>query len=831
MANYDGYVRINTKIDTKKATSSLLTMQNSMEKMDEEINKLQKKLVELGEKEIPTDEFRRIEKEIQSTSEKLDSAKKKMDRFLEMHPGDSGSSAFRNLQYNIAELENKLWDAKEAQEALIQSGNAFTSGTETEEYQKTAAAIEEKLKKLNVLNKRYEEYISKQMMANSEEKRFQGLTKKTGGLLKTLSNRFKGLLLSLLVFNQISSGFREMMDGIKQGLQNYAKYSSSYNASVSQLLGSLETLKNSLGAAFAPLVQMVIPVIDTFINSLIDATNWVAQFIAAITGKTTWTKATRQVKDYAKSLENASKSTIKALAGFDELNVLQDSSASGTGESADATGMFTTEKVAAGIYDALKKGAYGLGETLNENIKSSLECIDWENIQEKAREIAINIAQFINGALSDTDMSYGIGKSLAELFNTAVDFLLTFIEELDWTQVVESFIAFLKGIFENLDYGDIAVLIGLGFAGMEIAGIVTQFSTWITGTLGPALLATWNADLSAVFASGSMATIASTIVTGIAAALLAAFLGYNFGKWLYENDILGIGTWADNLTSYYADKIEECGGNVVLGILKGIADSAIGIGQWINEKLVQPFIEWFCELFGIHSPSKVMAELAGYLVEGMLNGLINMPFLVADVFKQVLLKGKELITSLKDNFNNIAKFVSGTFKEKWTNGWKTISNGTISIFKNMWSGIKSVINWLISGVESMANGVINGINWIIDGINSLLSINIPATKLTPEINLGGAVIPKLSNITMTKLATGGITTGRTIAEIGEEGKEAVLPLENNTDWMDKLAEKVNGRGDARYTFVAQLNGKTIFEETVRQDEMYAQTRGHSAFAD
>lgn len=830
MANYDGYVRINTKIDTKKATSSLLTMQNSMEKTDEEINKLQEKLEELGKKEIPTDEFRRLEKEIQSTSEKLDSAKKKMDKFLEMHPGDSGSSAFRNLQYNISELENKLWDAQEAQEALIQSGNAFTSGTETEEYQKTAAAIEEKQKKLNVLNKRYEEYISKQMMANSEEKRFQGLTKKTGGLLKTLSNRFKGLLLSLLIFNQISSGFRAMIDGIKQGMQNYAKYSSSYNASVSQLSSSLETLKNSLGAAFAPLAQMVIPVLDTFINSLIDATNWVAQFIAAITGKTTWTKATRQVKDYAESLETASKSANKALAGFDELNVLQDSSASGTGESADATGMFTTEEIAAGIYDALKNGAYGLGEALNENIKSSLESVDWENIQEKAREIATNIAQFINGALSDTDMSYDIGKSLAELFNTAVDFLLTFIEQLDWTQVGENFLAFLWGIFENLDYGDIAVLIGLGFAGMEVAGIVTQFSTWITGTLGPALLATWNADLSAVFASGSMATIASTIVTGLAAALLAALLGYNFGKWLYENDILGIGTWADNLTAYYADKIEECGGNVVLGILKGIADAAIGIGQWINEKLVQPVIEWFCELFGIHSPSKVMAELGGYLVEGMLNGLINMPSLVADVFKQVLLKGKELITSLKDNFNNIVKFVSGTFKEKWTNGWKTISNGTISIFKNMWSGIKSVINWLISGVESMANGVINGINWIIDGINSLLSINIPATKLTPEINLGGAVIPKLSNITMTKLATGGITTGRTIAEIGEEGKEAVLPLENNTDWMDKLAEKVNGRGDARYTFVAQLNGKTIFEETVRQDEMYAQTRGHSAFA-
>ena len=41
---------------------------------------------------------------------------------------------------------------------------------------------------------------------------------------------------------------------------------------------------------------------------------------------------------------------------------------------------------------------------------------------------------------------------------------------------------------------------------------------------------------------------------------------------------------------------------------------------------------------------------------------------------------------------------------------------------------------------------------------------------------------------MPRLAQGGIATGATTAIIGEEGKEAVLPLERNTDnWAGLLA--------------------------------------------
>ena len=67
-------------------------------------------------------------------------------------------------------------------------------------------------------------------------------------------------------------------------------------------------------------------------------------------------------------------------------------------------------------------------------------------------------------------------------------------------------------------------------------------------------------------------------------------------------------------------------------------------------------------------------------------------------------------------------------------------------------------------------------------------------------NFSGNPIPKL--------AVGGIVNrpGRGVpAIIGEAGAEAVLPLENNTEWMDILADKIGGN----VTIPIYMDGKKI----------------------
>lgn len=94
-------------------------------------------------------------------------------------------------------------------------------------------------------------------------------------------------------------------------------------------------------------------------------------------------------------------------------------------------------------------------------------------------------------------------------------------------------------------------------------------------------------------------------------------------------------------------------------------------------------------------------------------------------------------------------------------------------FRNFWKGF--------------VNGLIGGVNALIKGINKL-KIDIP--DWVPE--WGGKSLG--FNIPLIpKLAKGGVVDRATLAMIGEAGKEVVMPLENNTQWIDKLADKISAK--------------------------------------
>lgn len=96
-------------------------------------------------------------------------------------------------------------------------------------------------------------------------------------------------------------------------------------------------------------------------------------------------------------------------------------------------------------------------------------------------------------------------------------------------------------------------------------------------------------------------------------------------------------------------------------------------------------------------------------------------------------------------------------------------------FGNFIGGIfKNAINGVLQFIENIINGPIDIINGFIGAINDAFGFI--------GVNLG-----KIDRISLPRLATGGVVTNTTIAMIGEEGDEAVLPLDNNTEWAGTLA--------------------------------------------
>ena len=73
---------------------------------------------------------------------------------------------------------------------------------------------------------------------------------------------------------------------------------------------------------------------------------------------------------------------------------------------------------------------------------------------------------------------------------------------------------------------------------------------------------------------------------------------------------------------------------------------------------------------------------------------------------------------------------------------------------------------------------------------------------------------KVSRVKLPRLAKGGIVDSATIAMVGENGKEAVVPLENNTGWIDKLAERL-GANNQPSKIVLNVDGKELGWANIR----------------
>lgn len=257
-----------------------------------------------------------LQKQFEKIETKLENLHKKGEK-LEALGVDKQSKQWQGLIYEIAQAEGDLME------------------------------VEDRMKAINQLNTD-KANNGFERIRNSCTGLFKAMndgTKKSSGLLATMASRLKGIALSLLVFNWITKGFNAMVSAMKEGFKNLAQYSTDYNNAMSDLKSECAELKNSLAVAFEPVATAIIPYITQLISWLNIAANSVSRFLAVISGKSTYTRAKKQVVDYAKSLKTATNSAKGALAAFDSINVLSKNESGGAGGELTGADAFETVNV------------------------------------------------------------------------------------------------------------------------------------------------------------------------------------------------------------------------------------------------------------------------------------------------------------------------------------------------------------------------------------------------------------------------------------------------------------------------------------------------------
>ena len=578
---------------------------------------------------------------------------------------------------------------------------------------------------------------------------------------------------------------------------------SSQNAGAKQLSANIEYMKYAMGSALAPIIQFV----TNLVYQLMKAIQSVAY---ALTGVNIFANASATA---FKNAQKQAKNTSKQLSNIhSEINNVGDHNSDTSPNVGDMSKLNPTNS----LLDAIKNGNwYEVGSIIGQKLNDAMNNIPWDKIQNTARKIGTNIAQFLNGFIATTDWNQ-VGNTVAQGINTAIYFAQSFVHTFNWARLGSAVANTINGFFKNTNWGALGDTISTGIKGIfnSITTFFKEFdwSLVIQGLIDFCKNVDWNG-------------IVDSMLEMLGSAC-ASFV--NLGMIIGEK----INEAMDNAKEYFKEKIEECGGNVVAGIFKGIGDAIANIGQWINDHIFQPFIDGFKSAFGIHSPSTVMAEQGNFIMQGLLNGITNLVDNVKQIWENMKNTAVQKFTDIKTSISNIWQQVTNKTSETWQNiknkvkeGAQGAWNGITSIFGNIpnwfrdkfsqaWQAVKNVFSTggrifdgikegILSGLKSIVNAIIYGINKVIripfTGLNTVLRNirNAEIMGLRPFSWIGTISVPQIP-----RLAKGGVLTEATTVLAGEysgakTNPEIVTPQNIMRDTFEDVLSNYSGNNNDR----------------------------------
>ena len=616
-----------------------------------------------------------------------------------------------------------------------------------------------------------------------------GATKKFTGFVRSMGR--------IAMYRAIRAILSQITQAFKDGTNNVYQYSKAIGgnlaSSMDRIASSFLYFKNSLGAMVAPLINALAPAIEYVIDKAVALINVLNQLFAKLTGASTWTKAVKTQTEYAESAGEAADAAKSLTAGFDELNVLSDSGSSGSGGGTDYGSMFEEMQLDSDfatwidqIKEAISNGDWaGVGTILGEKVNEIIDKIDFAGIGDKlgygiqsAFELIYNfldtinfdnisagLATSLNHIMEQVDFEL-VGQTFAKQWTILVDTLYGFVTTFDWSKFGLAISDFINGWFNEIDLTKAMqtaqeIILGIfealqsAIQNIEWYKIGTQIMDAIESIDWMSLLGEFGATLS-------------DAVIGLLDLLLAAVGETDWGK-VVQDILAGLGAmlanidWGEILTKIGALIVElvvQIPG-IIVGALGGISDLLGGLfegfgldsvagffygigekmrdaGTWLKEHLVDPVVNWVKNLFGIHSPSTVFAEIGTFLIDGLVQG-------IKDTWHNIVEFFSEKIAALKEIFSQAWESIKSTASTAWNGIKTTLSNtweGIKSTASNVWNGLKTTISTTWDNIKTNTSNTWNTVKTSLSNTWS----SVKSTASTTWSNLKSTISTAWSNI-------------------------------------------------------------------------------------
>lgn len=600
---------------------------------------------------------------------------------------------------------------------------------------------------------------------------------------------------------------------------------------------ALSNLRTTLGQAFLPIANVILPFLTNFINRLRVAIMYVIAFMNVLFGvgkgaKDSMAKMDASAKSVAASIGgmstgagNTAKNLGKAataarklkgaLQGFDEINLLnmpEPTPSSGAGAGAGGS-------VSIPAMDIPEWDDGGFTEGIEE-------------FNAQMDEIQVKVEAFVSKIKTWLPIIAGLVAVFAGLWTLvnwgAVTGALANLAEKLAPLAADGFLNRIKMGLSNMFVGlsqaasaplaviaaVIALIVAIGFALVELWKTNEEFRNKVKETwdnIKMVLYTVWESFIKPIFEN----------IRDVALAVWEKGL-----KPLWKKFVFLVGEIAKFMLDIW---------NAMAPVLAWVIETfGPGIVATVNQ-----LVKWFGDAFILISDILgAFLEYVGNIIKGVrkiFEGIID--FIVGvftgdwdramdgitKIFEGVKMWFDATVQYIKDIFGSIITFLKNTF----ITGWKTAWNTTKTTFKNIWNGVKEWFTGVFSGAWEAIKRVFSGVGTFFGGIWNTIkskftnigskignavsgafksSINSVFSIIERTVNgfirmINGAIkiinkipgvnIGRVSEVKIPRLAKGGIVDSGQLFIAGEAGKEVIMPLENNTGWITQLAQQIN----------------------------------------
>lgn len=370
------------------------------------------------------------------------------------------------------------------------------------------------------------------------------------------------------------------------------------------------------------------------------------------------------------------------------------------------------------------------------------------------------------------DLLIGLADALPELFPVLVDTVWQLFNEIA-DKMSEKF-PILEPVFDILK-STLSLIAAVGdSAGAALKAIWDNFLKYVVEFYGNAFMEFMKgfADVLDRVSKSQAAVATLTTIIGLITSLTAGIKAYHAVMTVVQTIQTAVATSGGILNAIWA--ANPVGVIVVaLGALIAVIVEVITYWDYLVLIWEESGKQW----------KKWLGDIAKWFSDTW-NGIVNGYWWFID---RIVEGAEKIIGYWKDGCQKIGDF----FTNLWNNIVSTFTSIGTKVGDAIGGAFKTAINAVIWTVEGALNAIPNAINGMIDTIN----------------NLPGVSISAIPTVTLPRLAQGGVLKKGQVGYLEGDGDEAVVPLSQNTEWLDKVADRLNQKssGGATYNFYFSID--------------------------